>query len=94
MKGGYLLRTVDFTNAGGLAITGDLNKTSTLEIIAPAAQSRGVSFNSANLVLSRTTYGTLLATKEVKIPEVTIPILGSLLWVSAGACLWIRYLVH
>lgn len=80
VKGGYLLRSVDVSQ-GTLAISGDLNKTSSFEIIAPAASSRAVTFNGAPLSLSKTPYGTLVAKKAVNLPAVTVPNLSVLNWV-------------
>ena len=64
-----------------LALTGDLDKTSTLEIIAPAAVSKQVTFNGAPLATRKTIYGTLSATVPVTLPAVSLPNLSTLQWV-------------
>ncbi|KAJ7067978.1 glycoside hydrolase family 35 protein [Mycena amicta] len=85
VKGGYLLRSVT-TSAGTVALTGDLNTTqpATLEIIAPASL-QSASFNSAKLLVSKTSYGTLTAQKLGSLPAVTVPNLASLQWKAADS---------
>ncbi|KAG5654663.1 hypothetical protein H0H81_009911 [Sphagnurus paluster] len=84
VKGGYLLRSVTI-NGGTLNIQGDLNKTANFEIIAPAASSKSVTFNGEALTLGKTPHGTLTASRNVKLPDVTIPNLSSLNWKSADS---------
>ncbi|KAJ7590547.1 glycoside hydrolase family 35 protein [Mycena floridula] len=79
VKGGYLLRSAT-TSGSSLALTGDLNATSSFEIIAPAAVSKSVTFNGAPLQISKTSYGTLLAEKKVTLPAVSLPDLARLTW--------------
>ncbi|KAF9452019.1 glycoside hydrolase family 35 protein [Macrolepiota fuliginosa MF-IS2] len=84
VKGGYLLRTASVSD-GNLAITGDLNDTATFEIIAPAASSRTVSFNSEKLNTKKTSYGTLTASRNAHLPDVDLPKLNSLTWRAADS---------
>lgn len=82
VKGGYFLRSVDISGST-LALRGDLNSTSSFEIIAPAAQSKTVTFNGARLETKKTSYGTVIATKSVTLPAVTLPNLSAITWVRA-----------
>ena len=84
VKGGYLLRSLD-TSGGTLSLVGDLNSTASFEIIAPAAAAKKVTFNGDNLSLTKTKYGTQLATKNALLPAVTLPDLQSITWVIPGA---------
>ncbi|KAH9482883.1 Beta-galactosidase A [Psilocybe cubensis] len=84
IKGGYLIRSVNI-NGGTLALTGDLNNTASFEIIAPAAQSRALTFNGTPLPLSKTSYGTLTAKKTVTLPPVSLPNLSTLPWKMADS---------
>ncbi|KZV90500.1 glycoside hydrolase family 35 protein [Exidia glandulosa HHB12029] len=84
VKGGYFLRTVDISGST-LALRGDLNGTSSFEIIAPAAQSKTVTFNGARLQTKKTAYGTITASKSVSLPAVTVPNLSALTWKTADS---------
>ncbi|EJD54069.1 putative beta-galactosidase A, partial [Auricularia subglabra TFB-10046 SS5] len=84
VKGGYLLRTADISG-NTLALRGDLNETTTLEIIAPAAKSRTVTLNGEKLQLKKTAHGTLTATRSVRLPDVKLPDLSSLTWKTADS---------
>lgn len=64
-----------------LALVGDLNATTTFEIIAPSSVSSNITFNGANLSLNTTSYGTITASKDVSLPSVALPDLGSISWV-------------
>jgi beta-galactosidase GanA len=77
------MRTVNI-NGATVALTGDLNSTSTFEVIAPAAQT-AVSFNGAALTVSKTSYGTLTAQKSVSLPAVTLPNLSTSAWKTASS---------
>lgn len=81
VKGGYLIRSVSI-NGANLALIGDLNSTANFEIIAPAAQSKAVTFNGGPLSLKKTSYGTLTATRAASLPAVTLPNLSALTWVG------------
>ncbi|KAF8165127.1 glycoside hydrolase family 35 protein [Crassisporium funariophilum] len=84
VKGGYLLRSAT-VSGGTLAITGDLNSTSSFEIIAPGANSQTLMFNGAKLTLAKTSYGTLTASKSVSLPSVSLPNLSTLPWKTANS---------
>ncbi|KAF4619802.1 hypothetical protein D9613_005465 [Agrocybe pediades] len=84
VKGGYLVRTAT-VNGNVLSLTGDLNSTSNFEIIAPAASSRTVTFNGQPLLTTKTSYGTLSASKKVVLPPVVLPNLSSLPWKAANS---------
>ncbi|TFK74453.1 glycoside hydrolase family 35 protein [Pluteus cervinus] len=84
IKGGYLLRTVD-TSKSTLAIVGDLNSTTTFEIIAPSTQAKSVTFNGAPLTVRKTSYGTSIATRKASLPAVRLPNLSSLTWKTADS---------
>ena len=71
-KAGYLLRTA--TRSGkSLYLTGDLNTTSSLEILAGAKNVKNVHFNGEKLHLTRTSHGRLAATLEYSPPSLQIP---------------------
>lgn len=80
MKGGYLLRTASVSD-GSLSLTGDLNSTTTFEIIATTASTRHVTFNGEKLDTKETSYGTLTASRVAHVPDVELPNLESLSWV-------------
>ncbi|KAG5733968.1 putative beta-galactosidase A [Termitomyces sp. T112] len=84
VKGGYLVRSVDIDD-DTLAIKGDLNDTTTFEIIAPAASSKFVTFNGEALKLSKTPQGTLTAERSAHLPTVELPKLSSLIWKTADS---------
>ncbi|KXN86326.1 putative beta-galactosidase A, partial [Leucoagaricus sp. SymC.cos] len=84
VKGGYLLRTASISGSN-LAISGDLNSTATFEIIAPTASSRTVTFNGKKLDTKRTSYGTLIASRAPRLPDVKLPVLESLAWKVANS---------
>lgn len=83
VKGGYLLRTAS-SKAGTLEIQGDLDATTSFEVIAPKALSRAVTFNGAPLRVSTTSYGTLTASRSVSLPAIRLPSLQAASWVSEG----------
>ena len=78
-KAGYLLRTA--TRSGkSLYLTGDLNTTSSLEILAGARNVKNVHFNGEKLHLTRASHGRLAATLEYSPPSLQIPDLAKLRW--------------
>jgi hypothetical protein len=78
-KAGYLLRTA--TRSGkSLYLTGDLNSTSSLEILAGAKNVKNVHFNGKALHLSRSSHGRLTATLKYSRPSLQIPDLTKLHW--------------
>ena len=84
VKGGYLVRTATL-NGGVLSLTGDLNSTTSFEVIAPIANSKTLTFNGLLLPTSRTAYGTIIAQKSVVFPSVALPNVSLLTWVSVHA---------
>ena len=79
-KAGYLLRTAT-VSANNLYLTGDLNATTTLEIIG-GLPSKGSSiyFNDQPVSVVDSSYGALTASILFKVPEVSTPSLPSLTW--------------
>jgi hypothetical protein len=78
-KAGYLLRTA--TKSGKtLRLTGDLNATTTLEVIAGAHDVQKVYFNGEALRLGKTVKGRLTATLTYKPPILSIPVLSERPW--------------
>jgi hypothetical protein len=78
-KAGYLLRTA--TKSGKtLHLTGDLNTTTTLEIIAGAHDVRKVNFNGKPLRLSDNTKGHLTATLTYMPTTLKMPVLAEGSW--------------
>ncbi|KAF9526882.1 glycoside hydrolase family 35 protein [Crepidotus variabilis] len=84
VKGGYLLRSAS-TISGTLALTGDLNSTTTFEIIAPTAAAQKVTFNGESLDVSKSSHGTITAKKTITLPDVKLPDLSSLTWKKADS---------
>jgi hypothetical protein len=82
VKGGYLMRSVSMSGST-LALVGDLNATVSLEIVAPPGMQK-VTFNGQNLSVKKSTYNTLLVTKSVSLPAVTLPELNSITWVRSA----------
>ncbi|KAG6900105.1 hypothetical protein C0993_002789 [Termitomyces sp. T159_Od127] len=79
IKGGHLVRSVDVIDST-LAIKGDLNSTTTFEIIAPSASAKSVTFNGEALELGQTPQGTWIAKRSANLPTVVLPKLSSLIW--------------
>ena len=78
-KAGYLLRTA--TRSGkSLHLTGDLNSTSSLEIIAGAKGVKNIHFNGKPLHLTKSSHGRLTATLKYSPPSLKIPDLTKLRW--------------
>lgn len=78
-KSGYLLRTASQSGTS-LYLTGDLNTTSTLEIIAGLPGSNIVYFNGAKVSNVKSANGRLSATLGYSAPAIDIPDLASLSW--------------
>lgn len=78
-KAGYLLRTA--TKEGtSLYLTGDLNATSTLEIIAGLPGSNNLYFNGARVPDVKSANGRLSATLTYSPPSLNVPDLSALEW--------------
>jgi hypothetical protein len=80
VKAGYLLRTASISGTS-LHLTGDLNRTTSIEVIggAPATCS-SITFNRKQLSVSRTSLGTIKATVPYNPPKFTVPTLKELEW--------------
>lgn len=80
-KAGYLLRTA--TRSGkSLYLTGDLNSTATLEILAAPKNVKKVHFNGKPLHLTRSPHGRLTATLRYSPLSLQVPDLAKLRWKS------------
>jgi hypothetical protein len=78
-NGGYLLRTA--TRSGtALYLTGDLNATTPLEIIAGLPGSNNIYFNGAKVPGVKSASGRLSATLTYSPPSIKIPSLSALEW--------------
>lgn len=82
MKGGYLVRSA-IMDGDDLTLQGDLNETTSFEIIAPSVLSEKVLFNGRQLEVERTSYGSHRTTtsRQPILPEVSIKTLSFLTWV-------------
>lgn len=76
---GYLLRTTSKSGTS-LYLTGDLNTTSTLEIIAGLPGSNNIYFNGAKVAGVKSANDRLSATLPFSAPTIDIPDLSSLEW--------------
>jgi Beta-galactosidase jelly roll domain/Beta-galactosidase, domain 3 len=79
VSGGYLMRTANITGST-LALTGDINATTTLEILGGAPTNGSVTFNGNPLTTNTTSSGTVMAAVEYSPPDLTIPSLQDLSW--------------
>ncbi|KAF9268257.1 glycoside hydrolase family 35 protein [Marasmius fiardii PR-910] len=85
IKGGYLLRSA-VSEGGRLAIVGDLNTTTSLEIIGPQSLIRTITFNGKPVSdLKKTSYGSLMGTVSALLPDVKLPDLKGLNWKTADS---------
>jgi hypothetical protein len=79
VNGGYLLRTAS-VNGSTLSITGDINATTTLEVIGGAPVNANLVFNGKSVQSSVDKNGVLKATLQYTKPSYTFPELSSLTW--------------
>lgn len=78
-RAGYLLRTA--TKIGtSLFLTGDLNATTTLEVITGLPGSNDIYFNGAKVSGVASAHGRLIGTLGYSPPEINLPDLSSLAW--------------
>ncbi|KAI9732390.1 MAG: hypothetical protein M1834_001598 [Cirrosporium novae-zelandiae] len=79
-KAGYLLRTVSVSGST-LALTGDVNATTPLEVIfgAPSNTST-VTFNGESISFSQDKYGVVTASIDFTTPSLDLPTLSELSW--------------
>lgn len=80
-KGPYLLRNATFSD-GVLHLTGDINATTTLEILAGIPANSSISYNGAPLPDARWVHGRLQAEIAFEKPSLDLPILFDLQWYS------------
>ncbi|KAF2218891.1 putative beta-galactosidase [Elsinoe ampelina] len=78
-KAGYLLRTASLSD-DKLYLTGDLNATATLEVVAGAPASGEIYFNGQQVADIEETQGRLSAPLSYSPPTITIPDLTTLDW--------------
>jgi hypothetical protein len=80
LKAGYLMRTAKITG-DTLALTGDLNATTTFEVLGGASSSVSkVTFNGKDVDYTTSEEGTLCATVDLPKLNVTVPQLSQLEW--------------
>ena len=79
LKAGYLIRTVA-VDGETLAITGDLNETTTIEAIGVPSAVTTLTFNGQSLALTQTSYGVLVGGVDFDPPNLTLPDLTDLTW--------------
>ena len=82
VQAGYLIRNITFTDPNTLALVGDLNATSPLEIIsADASNITSLNFNGAPIPYTANAQsGAITANLTYAAPTFTIPDLGSIDW--------------
>ncbi|PCG90900.1 Glycoside hydrolase, family 35 [Penicillium occitanis (nom. inval.)] len=80
IKAGYLIRNAEI-NGDELKLTGDLNQTTTIEVISsPKNNVRKLSFNGELVETTETRNGKLVGEIEYKPPSLEIPQLSDLTW--------------
>lgn len=93
VRGPYLVRNATIVG-DTLNLSGDLNSTSEVEIIAPRAIDQ-VKWNGNLIQISRTSYGSLTSTLTFTQPAISLPDLTKLTWVrSCGLGTLGRYLTN
>ncbi|KAF2193808.1 glycoside hydrolase family 35 protein [Zopfia rhizophila CBS 207.26] len=80
VKAGYLIRTAEISS-GTIALTGDINATTEIEIIGGGHENiNSFTFNGEKLQHTKDRIGFIKATVPFKAPEVKLPDLSSLSW--------------
>jgi hypothetical protein len=79
LKGGYLTRTAKVTG-NTLALTGDLNATTAIDILGGATNITTLTFNNQTIPITATPSGVLTATIPFTRPAISIPQLSTLSW--------------
>ncbi|GAB7350686.1 hypothetical protein MBLNU459_g1248t1 [Dothideomycetes sp. NU459] len=80
VKAGYLLRTVEVSGST-LALTGDLNATTAIEVVGGAPQKLAkLIFNGKNLQFEQSKTGVVTATAAYTVPNYSIPDLSTIGW--------------
>ncbi|GFF25268.1 probable beta-galactosidase E [Aspergillus udagawae] len=79
VKGGYLLRRASISGSK-LHLTGDVNATTSLEVISAPNRLDGIIFNGQSLKSTRSKIGNLAATVPYQPPAISLPDLKRLDW--------------
>lgn len=80
VKAGYLIRTIE-ASGSTLAITGDVNATTPIEVIGGAPSSlKTLTFNGKALNFTQSSSGVVTANVEYIVPEFVIPDLSTIGW--------------
>jgi hypothetical protein len=79
LKAGYLTRTAK-VNGDTLAIAGDLNATTPIEVIGAPSSVKKVSFNGKDVDTTASNAGALCGTIELPKPNISVPKLNELEW--------------
>ncbi len=79
LKAGYLVRSVSF-DGSTLHVRGDVNATTSLELLAAPVIVDNIFFNGREVALEETDYGTLRGTLGYFAPNISLPSLESLDW--------------
>jgi hypothetical protein len=82
VKGGCPVRSINLPS-GTVALTGDLNATAAFEVYVQATAQK-VTFNGQTLNVTKSAYGTLLASKTASLPALTLPNLQSFVAFTGG----------
>ncbi|KAJ4357598.1 uncharacterized protein N0V89_002174 [Didymosphaeria variabile] len=82
VKAGYLLRTASISD-GKIHLTGDINATTTVEVVAGAHEKiKGLTFNSADVKATLDRNGFLKSSIAFTAPKINLPDLSTLPWHS------------
>ncbi|KAF7177626.1 hypothetical protein CNMCM7691_005987 [Aspergillus felis] len=79
VKGGYLLRSASIAG-NQLHLTGDVNATTSLEVISAPSRLDGIVFNGQSLKSTQSKIGNLAATVHYQPPAISLPDLKGLDW--------------
>ena len=80
VKAGYLLRTIE-ADGNTLALTGDLNATTAIEVIGGAPERLGcLKFNGKDLAFKQSRTGVVTANVEYVLPTFSVPDLSTIGW--------------
>ncbi|CRG86364.1 hypothetical protein PISL3812_03370 [Talaromyces islandicus] len=79
VKGGYLMRSATIMGTK-LDLIGDINATTTIEVISAPTTIESVSFNGLTLPVSKTNIGSSTFTVEYTAPSINIPSISRLKW--------------
>jgi hypothetical protein len=79
IKAGYLIRSVS-TSGSTLAIIGDFNATTSIEIFGPPSSVTKLTINGAFTTFTTTTLGSWKASFSYTVPSISIPSLSSVKW--------------